>query len=483
MSEDTSLGEQPDLAQCANKCLTTTGCQFFIFGRGFKHGRCYWEHTNSSSCSEGWELDEYDFYSIRCGADRASCIYGCTEPRALNFDPSANVEDGSCIAQTGCAAEPCTKCDREQRTGKCGDEEPYRSFRYDAVEASRVADGALVMDGDLSDWGVQRLHGGRGYKDVPFAKLDRTEVVFETSGQGKYFGESDFSIEWMLSWDSDYLYLAAKVTDDTLQTSSTCYENGLQVAFEVGGPAQGERAGMLQAERSSDLEVSRLELINMALGAEQHACSTEGVGTRICCVHYELSQQVGGFFRRTKLAVLRNPMARTTTYEAAFHKSDLLGGDEGHLRQWNDGLRFGFSFVLNDGDNEARQNGWAGYYPHAIVQGWNGGQKEPHKAGTVHLAGPDPASASDGSGGGSGGGGGGAGLFFLGIFLTLLTIGLAYVFVVWREGGVSAVKRLLKLDQLRARPRPSPSMATVLGGPLSSASTTGAGYSSYNPPA
>jgi len=247
--------------------------------------------------------------------------------------------------------------------------------------------------------------------------------------------------------------------------------NGLQVAFEVGGPGEGTKAGMLQAKRSADLQTSRLELINMGLKAGQTACSTNGThgthGARECCVDYELSQQEGGFFRRAQLAVLRNPMARTTTYEAAFNKTDLLGSDPAHVRRWAEGLQFGFSFVINDGDDEAKQNGWAGYYPHAIVRGWNDGQKEPQKAGTVRLVSADAAPPRKK--------GGGAGSFFLGVFLTLLFLFLGRAFIVWREGGLSAVKRLVNPFADRARPSPT------MGGPVLSSGM--GGYSSYTPPA
>lgn len=400
-SVDTDLSMQATLDSCAQRCLHTPGCAYFIYGRGYKQGRCFWEHTNTSSCSEGWETDEYDFYSITCGNGGIGCTRGCTEPRAPNFNPAANADDGSCEGQLGCVersrTDPtkCTSCAREQVTGTCKDGQPYASFEYSEVFASQVATGDRIsVDGDLSDWDGHARE--RCYTDVPFAKDDGQEVVFETHRNGKYYGPDDFSITWMLAWDDTYLYLAATVTDDQLQTSDTCYKNGLQVAFEVGGPGRGEMTGILQAEHSADLAISRLQLMNVGLKAGQSACTTEGTDALACCVHYELTQQEN-WFRRSKVAVLRNPMARRTVYEVAFHKTDLLGASPRHLAAWGKSLRFGFSFAINDGDNAADQNGWAGYYPQAIVnQGtdgidhWRGGQKEAQRAGTVVLASPDP---------------------------------------------------------------------------------------------
>ena len=61
-SDDTSIGTGMSIQQCSDKCRTTSGCRFFIHGTGTKAGNCYHEKTISSSCSEGWEVDQYNFY-------------------------------------------------------------------------------------------------------------------------------------------------------------------------------------------------------------------------------------------------------------------------------------------------------------------------------------------------------------------------------------------------------------------------------------
>ena len=116
--------------------------------------------------------------------------------------------------------------------------------------------------------------------------------------------------------------------------------------------------------------------------------------------------------------VTRDPVSRVTTYELAFAIVDLMGMSTEYASQFLEGLRFGLSFLVNEGSGS--QIGWvsahrldpstcppslrcslaaltstrvgtaqAGYYPHSIVYGWYGGQKEPAKTGIVELAPPE----------------------------------------------------------------------------------------------
>ena len=68
-SSDVSLGSQDTLQDCADACEADSECDYFVFGKGSKHGLCYHEKTSSAACSEGWETDKYDFYSLVGNAD------------------------------------------------------------------------------------------------------------------------------------------------------------------------------------------------------------------------------------------------------------------------------------------------------------------------------------------------------------------------------------------------------------------------------
>jgi len=62
-SGDTWMGKYASVQACAKAVQEMVpSTQMFVFGTGSKAGKCYMENT--ADCSEGWEEDEYDFYTI-----------------------------------------------------------------------------------------------------------------------------------------------------------------------------------------------------------------------------------------------------------------------------------------------------------------------------------------------------------------------------------------------------------------------------------
>lgn len=69
-SPDIMLGMVSSAEKCAEACANIDGCQYFIFGKNEKAGRCYYEITEDGCASDGYpQKDDYDLYYIhRSGA-------------------------------------------------------------------------------------------------------------------------------------------------------------------------------------------------------------------------------------------------------------------------------------------------------------------------------------------------------------------------------------------------------------------------------
>ena len=64
-SEDEILKGNVSIRECANACKEKAGCNFFLSGTGIKAGTCYWEKTPSATCQEGWQDDDFNFYTVK----------------------------------------------------------------------------------------------------------------------------------------------------------------------------------------------------------------------------------------------------------------------------------------------------------------------------------------------------------------------------------------------------------------------------------
>jgi len=87
LSEDVDLGTKDTLQECAEACVETEGCIFFIYGTSNKNPGCHFEKTTSTNCPEGWSQDNYDFYKLDCPTGHCS-IWG--DPHITVFDQMYN---------------------------------------------------------------------------------------------------------------------------------------------------------------------------------------------------------------------------------------------------------------------------------------------------------------------------------------------------------------------------------------------------------
>ena len=76
---------------------------------------CGCEDVYEPVCALDWTTGEYMTYANACEAECAGAfilfdgdcdeqpVYGCTDPEALNYDPEATDDDGSCVSILECA--------------------------------------------------------------------------------------------------------------------------------------------------------------------------------------------------------------------------------------------------------------------------------------------------------------------------------------------------------------------------------------------
>eukprot|EP01052_Picozoa_sp_SAG31_P010383 SAG31_NODE_568_length_14006_cov_4.252119_3_plen_476_part_00 len=230
---------------------------------------------------------------------------------------------------------------------------------YEAASAS----GAIILDGDLADWGCAPF-----LAQTPFRTGNEGSnapwVEFEEHGGGIHNGIEDQASAWAIAWEAGNLFVGVKAIDDYHQNPGNGWNgDSVQIAF---------------TNEARDAPQSGVYLYNYGLADdgshtlhhEQHPCPS----TDEC----------------TEAAMQRFPDTTTTVYEIKL-LAQSLGVDS-----FTSGYTFGFGICVNDGDTDGSgsgQKGWSGWGPYSIVHGKNSAS-----CGLVTLTGdaaPPPPPSDD----------------------------------------------------------------------------------------
>ena len=221
----------------------------------------------------------------------------------------------------------------------------WRSKTHDVYNALTGID--VKIDGELDEWeGV--LETVTGTDGKPFCGVEYSGNVFQEHNGGKWKGADDHETCFMITWDTESVYIALIVTDDEHEHAAAAAWNGdgAQLAFEMSG------------KRSPGLP---MWLYNVGLD-DKAANILPGA----------LNENPGGkgVAPDDDIVVIRNEAEKKTYYELRFTAEEL----QVKGKKFSESFEFGLGICVNDGDREAGQEGqkgWSGWYTHSIVFGKN----------------------------------------------------------------------------------------------------------------
>jgi hypothetical protein len=152
-------------------------------------------------------------------------------------------------------------------------------YRFPAFAATNNRDliahqKTVGIDGDLDDWNLNT------YGEDQYGVLDSTNIQFYPGiGSMKSDGDKDLSAKVYAAWDDDYIYIAAVVTDDSVERDGAApYENdGLTLWVD------GAHDGGPSIEGAPDVDSAQIELNSDGFVAVYRAVDTAGIKEKVIC--------------------------------------------------------------------------------------------------------------------------------------------------------------------------------------------------------
>jgi len=221
----------------------------------------------------------------------------------------------------------------------------WRSKTHDVYNALTGIE--VKLDGEFDEWdGV--LDTVTGTDGKPFCGVEYSGNVFQEHNGGKWNGADDHETCFMITWDTEAVYIALIVTDDEHEHAAAAAWNGdgAQLAFEMSGKRSPGLPMWLYNVGLDD------KAANILAGALNENPGGKGVAPD------------------DDIVVIRSEAEKKTYYELRFTAEEL----QVKGKKFSEGFEFGLGICVNDGDRAAGQEGqkgWSGWYTHSIVFGKN----------------------------------------------------------------------------------------------------------------